>query len=352
MKVYVLPADAHGCGHFRLIWPANVLRQMGHDVVIMPPNQQSGFLAKIEESAPGMERLKSIQVPADADVIVLQRPGHPLQPQMIDIMRGNGIAVVIDMDDDMSSIHQDNSAFHMYRHTSGTPLSWKHATESCKRATLVTTSTSALQKVYAQHGRGVVLDNYVPGTYLAFNKIVTGHFGWAGNIGSHPNDPQVTAPAVQRLMDDGYRFATVGNKKGIKEAFRLKQDPFCTGATGLTDFALTMSRTFDVGMVPLAATSFNTSKSRLKGIEMSAVGIPWVASPRAEYRTLVKKSGGGLLAETPKEWYNQLRRLLDDYVLHRELAEAGKSYMMTQTYEANAWRWIEAWTRALEIQRR
>jgi hypothetical protein len=82
-----------------------------------------------------------------------------------------------------------------------------------------------------------------------------------------------------------------------------------------------------------------------------AAGVPWVASPRAEYRRLHKESGCGFLADTPKQWYAHLTRLLADSCLRKEQAEAGREYMATQTYEANAWRWLEAWTRAVEIQR-
>jgi uncharacterized UPF0146 family protein len=351
VKVYVLPADRYGCGHYRMIWPADVLRNAGHDVVIMPPNAKSGFLAKFSQDDFGNEHLTSIQVPADADAIVLQRPAHPLQPQMIDIMRSNRIAVIIDMDDDMSTIDPANKAFHLYRPRSSSPLSWKWALESCRRATFVTTSTAQLQKIYAPHGRGLTIDNYVPAAFLGFDKPVTKRFGWGGSVASHPNDPQVAGPAVQRLIDDGHQFVTVGEEKGLRSAFRLRKDPACTGPTDLAAFVQTMAQAFDVGIVPLAATSFNTSKSRLKGIEMSAVGIPWVASPRAEYRRLVQESGGGVLAESPKEWYNHLRRLLTDEVWFKELAEAGRAYMQDQTYEANAWRWLEGWARAVEIER-
>jgi hypothetical protein len=118
----------------------------------MPPKRDSGFMAKIEQQPDGTEALTGLRIPADADVIVLQRPSHPLQPQMIQMIRSNGIAVVVDMDDDMSSIHPDNIAFHMYRPRSGTMFSWRHAIESCKVATLVTTSTHLLLKVDAKHG--------------------------------------------------------------------------------------------------------------------------------------------------------------------------------------------------------
>src|SRR5262245_36531503 len=343
LKVFVIPADAHACGHNRLIWPANVLQKMGHDVVIIPPRKGQGFVAKTALDRNGNEVLTSIQMPAEMDVLVLQRPAHPLQPQMIQTLRDNGVAVVVDMDDDMSTIHPDNLTFFLYRHKSRSPFSAKYALESCRAATLVTTSTRNLQRVYAPPGRGVVIDNYVPATYLQYPKEETGAFGWSGTTKSHPNDPQVTGRMVQRLVDEGHQFRVVGGDGGVKAAFRLSDEPEMTGSVGLAEWAKALASNLDVGMVPLAPTSFNTSKSRLKGIELMSVGIPWVASPREEYRRLSREAGCGLLAETPKDWYSQLKRLLTDHVMAKEQAEAGREYMKDQTYEAKAWRWMEAW---------
>lgn len=351
MKVYVLPADGQGCGHYRVIWPANVLQKQGCDITIMPPKQDSGFMANIQDKDDGSQELAGLRVPEDADVIVIQRPAHPLQPQMVRMLRENKIALVVDMDDDMSCIHPDNIAFHVYRHHSSTAFSWRYAIQACKEATLVTTSTRLLQKVYARHGRGAVLDNYVPAAYLDFPTSEAGTFGWAGTTKSHPNDLQITGPSVQRLIDDGYKFQVVGGKSSVQRNLRLRNPPSCTGSIELSRWAGRIGEELDVGMVPLAATSFNSSKSRLKGIEYMAVGVPWVASPREEYRRLNRESGCGLLADTPKEWYAKLKQLLDDDVLRKEQAEAGREFMKDQTYQANAWRWWEAWTRALEIER-
>lgn len=352
MKVYVIPADSYGCGHYRLIWPASCLYDAGIDIKILPPSKNSGFLAKTELTENGTERLVSLQVPDDADVIVIQRPAHPFQPAMIEMMRANGIAVVVDMDDDMSTIHPRNVAYHMYRHRSNSILSWKWAAESCKRATLVTTTTPALQKTYAKHGRGMIIDNYVPATYLNVPKFQTGAFGWAGTVTSHPDDPQVTRPAVQRLIDQGYPFYLVGETSPrTQEAFGLKSLPPASGPTTINEWAIKIAEGLDVGMIPLAATSFNNSKSRLKGIEFMAMGVAWVASGRAEYRKLVKDSGCGFLADNPKDWYTLVKLLMDDETLREEQVEAGKKYMATQTYEANAWRWAEAWERAYKTER-
>lgn len=338
--------------HYRLIWPASALQQQGFDVTIIPPNPGNGFMATTQQNAQGQEVITGLQIPEDADVLVLQRPAHPLQPQMVELLRQNKIAVVVDMDDDMSTIHPENAAFHMYRHQSATPFSWKWAAESCKRATLVTTSTTALAKTYAGHGRGAVIDNFVPGACTRFEKLPTGTFGWAGTTKSHPNDLQVTGRAVQQVIDDGHMFAVVGDGKDVKRALRLDEDPAFTGTVGLHEWVQRIGDTMDVGMIPLAPTSFNSAKSRLKGIECMAAGVAWVASPRAEYRRLHKESGCGLLAETPKDWVRHLKKLLTDEIFFKEQVEAGREYMRDQTYEAQCHRWADAWTKAYEMEHR
>lgn len=338
-------------GHYRLIWPAHVLQELGHEVVIMPPAKDSGFMAKLEDNDDGTQKVTGLRIPEDADVIVIQRPSHPLQPQMIQLLRSNNIAVVVDMDDDMSSIHPDNIAFHVYRPTSISPYSWKWAMESCKVASLVTTSTASLQKVYARHGRGMVLDNYIPEAYLDFPTPESGTFGWAGTTKSHPNDLQPVSKPVNQLIQAGYRFEVVGGKSSVKECLRLNHDPSCTGSVPLNRWVAQIAESLDVGIVPLSATAFNTSKSRLKGIEYMAAGVAWVASPREEYRKLHRESGCGLLADSPKDWFSKIKLLMDDEIVRKEQVEMGREWMKGQTYQANAWRFWEAWTRALEVER-
>lgn len=351
MRVVVFPADAWACGHYRLIWPANVLQDQGWEIFIVPPNGKTGFQVKTEEDAKGNQVIVEMTAP-ECDLVVLQRPGHMLQPQLVQALRKAGIAVVVDMDDDMSTMSHMHIAFHLYSTRSRTDFSWRNATEACKLATLVTTSTSELQKVYAPHGRGAVLDNYIPEACLAFEEPKPDPgFGWAGTVASHPDDLQVCGNAVQRLVEEGHTFTVVGDGKKVVETLKLKQQPVVTGGVGLDAWVRAIQRNLQVGMVPLAPTRFNASKSRLKGIEYMAGGVPWVASPRQEYRRLVRESGCGLLADTPKQWYQHLKTLLTDDVLRKEQVEMGREYMRDQTYQAQAWRWAEAWTRAMEIQR-
>ena len=352
MKVYVMPADHYGCGHYRLIWAAETLKKQGVDVTVLGFGSKSGLQARVRDHEDGTPELVGVRVPEDADVIVVQRPAYPLQPQMIDVMRSNKIAVVVDMDDDMTAIHPGNVAFHTYRHSNNkTAYSWRYASDSCRKATMVTTSTARLQKVYARHGRGVVIDNYVPEATLRYDKPEVGGFGWAGTTLSHPADLQELGRTVQKLVDEGHRFSVVGPNTRLKECIRLAETPPHTGTVDLSEWIKTIGETYDVGIIPLESSTFNSAKSRLKGIEHMAAGVPWIASPREEYRRLHKESGCGLLADTPKEWYGQLIRMLTDDVFRKEQAAKGKEYMQNQTIQANAWRWAEVWETAMKMER-
>ena len=344
MKVLVVPADNEGCGFYRLTEAAKHLQTLGHDIEIQEPKSKESGLTIFMDG----DRITDIVMP-DADVIVMQRIAHDWHLQAVPLLRSKGMAVVVDMDDDMSCIHRDNGAYGMYHPRSNTPFSWRNATQNCANATLVTTSTKPLGGVYAKHGRHQVIDNYVPERYLDIQVERSDDFGWAGTTQSHPDDLQVMGGAVRDLMTDGFGFRVVGPPSNVRQALRLPEEPTYVGRVSLPDWPVETAK-LQVALAPLAASKFNTSKSRLKLIEASSVGVPWVASPRSEYRRVFQESGAGILADTPKQWYVGVRKLLEDEVLRKELGERGREWMRTQTIEANSWRWMEAWTRAYEIQ--
>jgi glycosyltransferase involved in cell wall biosynthesis len=221
--------------------------------------------------------------------------------------------------------------------------------QACREATLVTVSTKPLAAVYAKHGRWQVIDNYVPESYLDVEPQEHRSFGWPGTTQSHPDDLQVMGGAVRDLVADGLDFRVIGPRSGVQKALRLPEEPEHTGRVEMDDWVKEVA-TLQVCLAPLSASKFNLAKSRLKLIEASAVGVPWVASPRPEYRRTFAESGAGILADTPKQWYVGVRKLMGDDVLRKELGERGREWMQTQTIEANSWRWLEAWTRAYEIQ--
>jgi hypothetical protein len=291
--------------------------------------------------------------------MVFQRLTHQWMAEAVPLLRAKGVAVVIDVDDDLSCVHPRNPAYQsmhpsnagkrdrrtgqVHRH------SWQHLAAACREATLVTVSTPALLTRYARHGRGHVIYNHLPDIYYGVPHEDSTVLGWPAALASHPDDPSAVGGAVARLVAEGAEFRVTGDPVGVGAAFGLPCDP--QGRMGVSpDQWPAAVAELGIGLAPLADTVFNSAKSWLKPLEMSALGIPWVASPRAEYVRLHER-GAGVLADNPRRWYRELRRLIDNEALREERAEAGRAVAEGLMLTGNEWRWWEAWTRALEIQR-
>lgn len=349
LKVVVYPADSFGCGHFRMLYPALALIEQGHDVTIRMPGKRDGFRAQVDGSGV-IHRVDGI--PPGTDVIVMQRVAHDTLSRSVGTIRKTGVAVVVDMDDDLSSINPSNPAFIGLHPKARHSFSWESAANACRDATMVTTTTRALEKRYTPRTRVTrVIDNYVPDHYHAIPQTDVGSdFGYAGSLHSHPDDVPLMGHAVRTLVDEGFDFRVIGDAAGFAKALGLEDDPMGTGGIPLEEWPHAVSE-LGVGVAPLADTVFNAGKSRLKVLEMSALGVPWVASPRAEYERFHTRHGVGFLAKRPRDWARILRRLMTDEAARREQAEAGWAATQPLTYNKNAWRWMEAWSHAVDVQR-
>jgi glycosyltransferase involved in cell wall biosynthesis len=348
MKVYVFPADEHGCGHYRLIWPAQVLASQGNNVVLVGPKDRDQALqARMDGNI-----VKSVRIPSDADVIVFQRITHKFLAQAITHIRREGVAVVVDMDDDLTCIHPSNPAFHALHPIDGPNAlhSWQNTLTACDNATLVTTSTDALIDRYARRRPGRVLRNAVPARYLQIAHGDSDVMGWAGSVHSHPTDLQVMGPAIAQLLQTGYKFKIAGSLHGVHAALGVSQklEIESTGDIKFEAWPLAVN-SIGIGVAPLATSKFNESKSWLKPLEYAAVGVPCVLTPSSEYKRAAKL-GIGIVAKKPDEWRRQLRLLLTNESLRRDLSERGREAAAKQTIEENAWRWWEAWIHAYEIE--
>jgi hypothetical protein len=138
-----------------------------------------------------------------------------------------------------------------------------------------------------------------------------------------------------------------GDPTGAGKALGLAADP-PGGAVPIEEWPRAVAE-LGIGIAPLADTKFNQAKSALKPMEMSACGVPWVASPRAEYARL-HKMGAGILADRPRTWYRELKRLRESAALRAELSEAGRAVAEQLRLRDHAWRWADAWQRAYEMQ--
>jgi glycosyltransferase involved in cell wall biosynthesis len=101
---------------------------------------------------------------------------------------------------------------------------------------------------------------------------------------------------------------------------------------------------WDIGIAPLEDTRFNRSKSDIKFLDYSALGIPGIYSRVPSYTETVRHLETGWLAEdSPAAWVEALQSLLADAALRCRLAEQAQAYVFAQrTLQHRAVAWQEA----------
>jgi hypothetical protein len=363
VRVRVYPADTYGCGYFRLIWACQILQAQGAEIELVDPGARQLELRvdkEVDEQGRVIKEWTTDVVLEEdpPDVMVFQRVSHRFLTGAMPILRDKGVATVIDIDDDLARVHPSNPAYaalhpkNEYRRTqSGQPSrhSWQHLQTACRDATVVTCSTPALAQRYGAHGRVKVLWNYLPEHYYGVAHADSSLIGWPAAIASHPDDPSATGGAIARLVSEGCRFHVSGDPAGVAEAFGIFGGEV-TGVAGtnIYDWPKEVNK-IGVGIAPLADTRFNAAKSWLKPLEMSALGIPWVASPRAEYERL-HRMGAGLTAESPRRWYRELERLVRSEELRAEIAGRGREVADRLRLTRHVDKWWSAWERAYDLQ--
>lgn len=353
MKVYLYPADEQGCGFYRMREPARVAAALGVETEI-----RDGLDAACRQSRDGeLLKVESVEQ-LDCDVAIFQRPAKQEILQAIPLIQSQGVAVVVEIDDDLGAIPLDNPAWRSYHPASDSPLSWETAKACTKAADLVTVGTPTLTQRYG----GVVLRNCIPGSVLDPNGVdrrLDGRsIGWAGAGEFHRGDFSVCGGGVAVAVRESGEKMRLGATNPDEIARWLGIPHNYSESVGYWGNPVGMHYggiNFNIGIVPLEASRFNHAKSWLKGLEYAALGIPFVASPAAEYREWCGVPNGTppgcLLADRPKDWARQLMRLLNDAGLRAGIAAAAYDQACEWTLEKHALDWVETWERAVLMRK-
>lgn len=332
MKVFALPADDSACGAYRIRYPAAAVAAI--------------LGVEVEVAAPQWPQHKSTgEVPVHlnlegADVLVCHRPSFPALVDELERQQHAGVALVVDIDDDLEHGHPG----HVWSRGERGQLARESQMRASRLADMVTVSTPALAEVYGAHGRCEVLRNCIPASMLALPRESDGKtLGWGGLASGHPDDLEVTGGAVADALEGSdWTFKVIGPAEDVRTRLGMTSAPCATGGLSLADYQQALG-SLDVGIVPLADTPFNRAKSGLKGLEYAARGVPFGASPTPEYLRLAEE-GIGRIAKTPAGWRGHLRDLLGDESLRLEMGAAGRARVAERhTYEARAEEWAEAW---------
>jgi glycosyltransferase involved in cell wall biosynthesis len=349
MKVLALSADQGGCHFYRIGEPSRVAKALGVDVM----NETE---VQVDASIDQQTKMTTVhEIHTDADLIIIQRPMDNAFTSLLAQAKRQGIATIVELDDDFHSIHRKNIAYDMINGKEHMGPQWVAA--AARSADHVTVSTTALAK-YAPHGRYTVLRNCVPESIFDIKASMPLRdkqvIGWTGTVQTHPTDLLVTRGAVGQVAENnGLSLGIVGDGGSVRDHLGLHSDTplSATGWVDIEYYYTTMATTMDIGIVPLEMSAFNQAKSSIKGLEMAALGIPFVASPTREYE-LLEVHGVGKTAKSPGEWRKHLQRWIDrPSEMEKNIKHYQSVIKSEMTYEANGAKWVDAWQRAIDYRK-
>jgi hypothetical protein len=331
MRVHGVLADRSGCGHYRMILPFTELARQHPD----------SHYALTED------------VPADVagiDVLVAQRTCLPGASATFQRHAREGLVkTVLELDDDLFALDPSNRAAHRFFD----PELLANLRRNIEVADLVTVSTGTLADVVSAFTSApvVVLPNQVPAWLLEHERVRTERLtiGWRGGP-SHSRDfGELAAPLRRSLQHPDHRGRVEFHSMGANYTDRVASRHALTRHTGwmpgVADFLRAVD--FAVAVIPLRPSRFNRCKSDLALLEMSALGVPSIASDCAggpyDRARFVDGAPCRLAVMSEGDWQYHLRDLLHDDAARELLGKQAREWAATRTIEGNAHQWVAAY---------
>jgi glycosyltransferase involved in cell wall biosynthesis len=224
------------------------------------------------------------------------------------------------------------------------------------KADLVTASTEPLAVFLRSFNSNVqVLPNYLIDNYWNFSPVKEikkqeDHIV-IGYIGGHTHASDLTM-IIKALMVIGQQFGHQVSLKfwGVEPPeellshFRVEWQP---PVASYEEYALTFrNQDIDILIAPLENNSFTQSKSHLKFLEYSTLGVPGVYSKVTPYEEIVKHGKNGFLASSDQEWIECLQTLIAFPDMRQQIArKAQETVRKNQLLSDHANKWSKAYAK-------
>ncbi len=265
-----------------------------------------------------------------ADLIVVQRffPTQETMP-LLEQLKADDKILVYETDDLLTDTPESNP--HHLSLSKQRPY-----IEQCVRlADAVIVSTTSLKEAYASLNSNIfVWPNYIDESLwrplsLDSDPQSPVRVLYAGTL-THAEDLSIVLPALQRLHavhGDAIRFIFMGMTPS--QEINLGETEVLPFEPAYRSYAEILRQArIDLAIVPLADNSFNRSKSPIKWLEYSALGIPAVFSDLAPYAIVEHGRTGMRVSNTTDEWYASVDALIRDPIKRREIGKAAQAEVL------------------------
>jgi glycosyltransferase involved in cell wall biosynthesis len=281
------------------------------------------------------------------DIVVIPHPVSHDELFLITKAKAHfGVKCVVDIDDLLTELPTDHPFFDNFK--------TNHAMEIIAAADMCVYSTKHLFDTYAYMNRQrAIIPNAIDPMRYPQARLPRPHknafiVGWTGSDFHKADQYETFLPDLKAFLNhypDAKAFFHGTCPDPLFRQFGT-QIIFESRVVSHMDYAIfTQSYPFDVCLVGLDNNNFNDAKSDLRFIEMAALRIPCIASPRADFVKHKEKSLMLYAENSSKEhpsWYEQMQWAKANAEKLTEMGEAAFDYVMSErTTKQTAKQWEE-----------
>jgi glycosyltransferase involved in cell wall biosynthesis len=253
---------------------------------------------------------------------------------MMAVAKNFHVPVIMDVDDDLWDIQKDNPAYETFKPGSDVIIDFSVA---CDEVDYMTTTCNYLRNVIMAHTKKQFKDIKVFPNYIDLSlynhqlplkddfQITLLHHGST----THFIDlaTREFAEGIDRIMKDypNVIFKTVG--ANISQ-YHMKWGDRYINAFGDEDLYKWVKDKMpaymaeaDIMVTPLQENVYTKGKSFIKYLENSSYAKPGCYQDIRQYREIVENGVDGFLCNTSEEWYNAIKKLIDDKKLRKQMGE-------------------------------
>lgn len=257
------------------------------------------------------------------DMILVQRISFH-EKDFLKKAKNTNMRIIYETDDDLLNVPPSNSAYKVFQDN------YKPLKEFIENADAVVVSTEGLKEKFTGFDVDVI-KNYHLSHLLPFKELKPAgdeiKIGYFGTI-THEGDLKIIENAIREVKSNfaekgkTIRFEVVGAIDHESDWFEYVKLPYYPMDMEAFMNWLRENVSWDIGIVPLEDNPFNNSKSELKYIEFTALGVPIVASDIGEYhRTIKNGKTGFIVPNEEKYWVERLSQLIENESLRGEILE-------------------------------
>lgn len=182
---------------------------------------------------------------------------------------------------------------------------------------------------------------HVPKPELRTGEVIT--IGWSGSISTIKHF-ETLVPVLLKIKErykKKVKFKIIGDKHYSNTRIEITAVAW-TEATEVNEL-----NTFDIGIMPLADDAWANGKCGLKGLSYMACEVPVVLSGIGVNKEIITREKNGFLADSEKEWFEILCRLIENKDLRVEMGKAGRKTVIEHySVEANKNKYLEVFSNA------